>query len=107
MNRILFAWLAAASVASAEVLYTVVNLEDGFGDIATYSGLATGINNLGQVVGVYIRSDLSEISAFTYSPVSGVTDLGGGNTRVSGINDAGQIAGYDFSVAFRYTPGIG
>jgi probable HAF family extracellular repeat protein len=99
--------LAVTSAASADVLYNVVNLENYFDGLATYSSIATGINDLGQVSGGYITSDLTRISAFTYSPGGAVTFFGGDNTTVFGINHSGQVAGYNFSTAFRYTPGVG
>jgi probable HAF family extracellular repeat protein len=100
-------WLTSMSLACAGVRYTVVNLDDSFIGITNYSSVATGINNLGQVSGIYDLLDGSRIGGFTYSPEAGFTDLGGGNTRVFGINDSGQVAGYEFSSAFRFTPGVG
>lgn len=100
----LFVLLFAATSASA-ALYDVVNLENYFGSITSYRSVATGINNLGQVSGVYGPNQFGQ-SGFVYAG-GGITDLGGGNTTVFGINNAGQVAGYEFDSAFRYTPGVG
>ena len=92
-------------MASAQVRYEVVNLENYFGSITSVRSVATGINELGQVSGVYGPNDFGQ-NGFVYANGS-IVDLGGGNATVFGINNSGQVAGFNFSSAFRYTPGVG
>jgi probable HAF family extracellular repeat protein len=56
-------------------------------------GSITGVNDLGQVVGV--RSNGTFNRAFVWTAADGFLDLGigGGSNAVAGINNAGQVAG--------------
>ncbi len=78
--------------------------------------MATGLNNLGQVVGYSeIDSSSTEAHGFLWDPQAGMTDLGslGGNfSRALGINDSGWVVGFAWNaqgqeVAFVWRPGIG
>jgi probable HAF family extracellular repeat protein len=98
------------SVALGEVRYTLTNigtLPGGSYDPTTgYNnsnlGLgATGINDLGQVVGTGVTSSGLE-HAFLWNSGGGIRDLGtlpgGKGSGAGGINNAGQIVGYSYPV---------
>lgn len=95
------ATLALAAVPATAYAWTISNLGTLGG---TYS-VATGINNLGQVVGYsqnppHLHENIDMVSfehAFISAPHGGVlTDLGPGIddvSRAAGVNDAGQVVG--------------
>lgn len=91
--------------ASAAFLYSnggMINLTP----FARFGG-ASGINNAGQVVGVFQDSTGSP-HGFLYSNNGGTTDLGTFGDRffsLSGINNAGQIVGTSDGNAFIYSSG--
>ncbi|HEX2973332.1 MAG TPA: DUF3466 family protein [Tepidisphaeraceae bacterium] len=87
VSAIVLAW---ASVAMAEVKYTVTDL----GTLGGASSSAGCINNQGQIVGSATTRS-GESHAFLYSGVTMVDlgTLGGSSSSASGINDNGQIVG--------------
>jgi len=114
LRRILPLTIALSSVASAAPLFTLTDLGTLGGD---YSG-ASGINNLGQVVGGAGTADGGS-HAFLWDPESGIQDLGTVPSRSStswaaDISDQGQVAGYGSvpeiggqkSNALRWSDGI-
>lgn len=68
------------------------------GSLGGSCGMATAINNRGQVVGGSNLPDDSTVHAFLWTPKDGMRDIGtlpGGSYSHAGfINDAGEIAGF-------------
>jgi probable HAF family extracellular repeat protein len=101
---------ATCQTAAAATLYSVTNLDNG----NLNQLLATGINNLGQVVGYSIPTDTNPRSITTdafrtapNSPINPATDYLGssGSTNMpSAINDLGQVVGSFSGLAFRTAP---
>jgi hypothetical protein len=84
---------ACAIHASAQQQAFLVDLNSGtatsLGMLDGNYGIASGINDSGQVVGSV------ENRAFITGPNGvGMRDLGGGSAKASGISDAGQVTGY-------------
>ena len=86
-------WLPWCVVA--QVSYSVVNLDAG--GPSSPQSTALGINQAGDVVGVYFTPGFNELRGFKYSGGNGAQDigsLGGTATYATGINGLGQIVGY-------------
>jgi probable HAF family extracellular repeat protein len=64
-----------------------------------YDSSATGINNIGQVVG-YSRDSNYRSRAFIYDISNGMKDLGslGGNSYARSINNVGQVVGESYDI---------
>ena len=63
------------------------------------STMALGVNNLDEVVGVYVPSDNSQaLDGFTWTPQHGFTTVddpnGLGTTTINGVNDLGEVVGF-------------
>jgi probable HAF family extracellular repeat protein len=70
---------------------------------------ATGINNLGQIVGYYLDSNNFQ-HGYLYSNGTYVTlddPLGSHGTVATGINDSGQIVGFYLDGSSPFPPGLG
>lgn len=84
--------LWGATAAHASVSYRVTNIGEPFVDQATW---ATGINNLGQVVGRSMND-----GPFLWTPGSGFQSIGylpgGTSGEALGVNDLGQVVGYNW-----------
>jgi probable HAF family extracellular repeat protein len=111
-KRFLAALMLAPVWLLAQVSYSVVSLEAGW--MNTPQSTALGINQGGDVVGVYFTPGFTELRAYKYSSGGGAQDLGslgGTATYATGINAFGQIVGYGNSAgnsifsSFRDTPG--
>jgi hypothetical protein len=63
------------------------------------STMALGVNNLDEVVGVYVPSNNSQaLDGFTWTPQHGFSTVddpnGLGTTTINGVNDLGQVVGF-------------
>jgi hypothetical protein len=63
------------------------------------STMALGVNNLDEVVGVYVPGDNAQaLDGFTWTPQGGFGTLddphGLGTTTINGVNDLGQVVGF-------------
>src|SRR5687767_12937936 len=102
---LLVAHAISQGVLAAE--YTVTDL----GPLGGGEGYATGSNESGQLVGVQLRSNVSQ-RAFLYSggTMTDLGTLGGLNSYASAINAAGQVVGMSDTAgqgmhAFLYSGG--
>jgi probable HAF family extracellular repeat protein len=109
MKAYLTVLFATASVAFADVRYTVVPLVPSSLEIG--NAIARGINQFGDAAGVFL-GPLQENHGFIYTDGRGFFQLdgAGGNLFPTGINNSGQLAAYDgmgTTYPVRYTPGLG
>ncbi len=122
---VLLSFIWCPSLSKAQVAYSVQSVTDlgtlWDGGQGTYGGgtYASGINNLGQVVGCSFVNNGANSGwhLFLWGSGTGIEDLGtlGGWAGPSKINDSGQIAGYSEIIkpesgddhAFLWTAGSG
>jgi probable HAF family extracellular repeat protein len=93
LNWSLLVWTAVltlARCASAAPEYTIIDL----GTLGGTSSIATGINDLGEVVGYSSLPNLQD-HAFLYSAgqIKDLGTLGGGNSAAFGINNSSEVVG--------------
>ena len=86
--------------------FTILNVPGAYSIPGTNSTVATGINDVGQIVGYYRDGTTFDYRGFVYTAGTfSVLDFPGGSTSLSGINNSGQIVGDSLSGGFLYSGG--